>query len=395
MSHPSATHPKRPLTPVRTGDPPRARQRKISRVTHERLRGYLHHQRLPNAPRSSNPSILQQSAFPSTTQHHLDLPLQHRPFARREPIVSAAAPGRGTSWVVDFVLLAAIWGSSFLFMKTASTAFGPWATAALRVGIAAAVLLPVLWAKQLLRPLHTHWRPLALAGVLNSGIPFVCFGFALLHISTGLSAILNATVPLFGALIAWAWLKQGLTRWRVVGLAVGFGGVALLTLSQLRPVSAPQSPDAAWGVAACLAATLCYGLAASFTQRHLKGLPSLVTSAGSQLGALALLWVPAVITWPAVAPTRAAWLSVAVAGVVCTALAYILYFRLIESAGPARALSVTFAIPVFALAYGWALLGEPVTLETAGWGLVVLLGTALSSGMLPRPSRNPEPPAGP
>lgn len=289
------------------------------------------------------------------------------------------------AWVIDFVLLAAIWGSSFMFMKTAVAEFGPLPTAAARVAIAAAFLLPILLWRKLGNALRSRWQTLLVVGMLNSGIPFACYAFALLYISSGLSAILNATVPLFGALIAWAWLKDTLTPWRIVGLVTGFAGVTVLTLSQTRPGTfAADGLHTLLAVLACLTATLCYGIAASFTKKYLQGLPSLLTATGSQIGATVGLALPALLMWPATQPSLNAWLALLVSGVLCTGVAYILYFRLIESAGPAKALTVTFLIPVFALGYGWTLLNEQVTLTMVVCGVVVMLGTALSSGLLPR-----------
>jgi drug/metabolite transporter (DMT)-like permease len=224
-------------------------------------------------------------------------------------------------------------------------------------------------------------------GVLNSAIPFACFSFALLSISTGLSAILNATVPLFGAIVAWAWLGDRPTRTRMAGLAIGFAGVTALAWEK-----ASFRPDASglasgWAVLACLLATLCYGISASLAKRFLAGVPSLVSSTGSQLGATAALAPLMQWYWPASTPGIQAWVAIAALGLLCTGLAYVLYFRLIERAGPARALSVTFAIPVFAVAYGVLLLGETVTLWMMGCALVIVLGTALSSGLLGARSR--------
>lgn len=300
------------------------------------------------------------------------------------PVQSATKPVV-PAWVIDFVLLAAIWGSSFMFMKTAVAEFGPLPTAAARVTIAAAFLFPMLLWRGLGKTLLQHWKPMLVVGMLNSGIPFACYAFALLYISSGLSAILNATVPLFGALIAWVWLKDTLTPWRTVGLVTGFAGVTVLTLSQTRPGTfAADGVHTLLAVLACLTATLCYGIAASFTKKYLQGLPSLLTATGSQLGATVGLALPAVLMWPATQPSLNAWLALLVSGVLCTGVAYILYFRLIESAGPAKALTVTFLIPVFALGYGWTLLSEQVTLTMVVCGIVVMLGTALSSGLLPR-----------
>jgi drug/metabolite transporter (DMT)-like permease len=303
----------------------------------------------------------------------------------------ASRPARG--WALDFGLLAAIWGASFLFMRLATVEFGALPTAAVRVGIAAAFLWPLLWLRGLGPQLRQHWKPVFVIGVLNSGIPFACFAFALLSISTGLSAILNATVPLFGALIAWLWLKDRPTGSRSLGLAIGFLGVALLVWGD--PGTAPKplahAPVVApgWAVLACLLATLCYAIAASATKRYLSGLPPLVTATGSQMGATLGLAGPAAWFWPPRGPSLQAWLALLVVGVVCTGIAYVLYFRLIEQAGPSRALAVTFVVPVFAVFYGVLFLGESVT----GWMLlcagVIVCGTALSTGLLKLPSLRP------
>jgi drug/metabolite transporter (DMT)-like permease len=300
--------------------------------------------------------------------------------------VSAAAAShvgaQPKAWMLDFVLLAAIWGASFLFMRLGARELGAIPTAGLRVAIATLFLLPILLARGHGPALRQHWKLTFVVGILNSAIPFVCFSYALLSISTGLSSILNATVPLFGAVIAWVWLKDRPNASRSLGLAVGFVGVALLAWDK-----ASFKPDASgnatgWAVLACLLATLCYGLAASFTKRYMTGLPSLVSATGSQLGASIALIPLAWWFWPDHAVSLNAWLAVIALGVLCTGVAYILYFRLIERAGPARALSVTFAIPVFAVLYGVLLLGEVVTPWMVLCGLVIVAGTSLSTGLV-------------
>lgn len=293
-----------------------------------------------------------------------------------------AEPDPKANWQAEFVWLGAIWGSSFLFMRLATVEFGPLPTAAIRVAIASVFLLPWVWWKGLMQPLKTHWRKIFFVGMLNSGIPFACYTFALLHISTGLSSILNATVPLFGALIAWIWLKDRPSLVRVMGLGIGFSGVLMLALGQANFKMNEPSSTTAWAVLACLTATFCYGLSASFTRKHLQGIPPLVTATGSQLGATVGLFIPALIWPPSQWPSNTAWAALLVVGVLCTGVAYILYFRLIDSAGPAKALTVTFLVPVFAIAYGVVLLGERVTPDMVGWGTVILLGTGLSSGVL-------------
>jgi drug/metabolite transporter (DMT)-like permease len=296
--------------------------------------------------------------------------------------VNAKATAPTKPWLLDFVLLAAIWGASFMFMRIGARELGALPTAGVRVGIAALFLLPILLLRGHGTALRQHWKLTFVVGILNSAIPFACFSYALLTISTGLSSILNATVPLFGAVIAWLWLKDRPSGSRMVGLVVGFAGVALLAWDK-----ASFQPDAAgnasgWAVLACLLATLCYGIAASFTKRYMSGLPSLVSATGSQLGAAVGLLPLAWWFWPDHAVSLNAWLAVVALGVLCTGVAYILYFRLIERAGPARALSVTFAIPVFALIYGVLLLGEVVTPWMLLCGVVIVVGTSLSTGLV-------------
>jgi drug/metabolite transporter (DMT)-like permease len=285
-------------------------------------------------------------------------------------------------WKLDFVLLAAIWGASFMFMRLAAVEFGAFATAGIRVGIAAAFLMPLLWARGHVGVLLTHWKLALVVGILNSAIPFACFSYALLSISTGLSSILNATVPLFGAVVAWLWLKDRPNGSRVLGLLIGFVGVALLAWDKASFKPDASGTASGWAVLACLLATLCYGIAASFTKRYMSGLPSLVSAAGSQIGAAVALLPLTWWFWPDHAVSPQAWAAVLALGVVCTAVAYILYFRLIERAGPSRALSVTFAIPVFAVMYGVVLLGEAVTPWMLLCGVVIVVGTSLSTGLV-------------
>jgi drug/metabolite transporter (DMT)-like permease len=300
------------------------------------------------------------------------------------PAANAAAAPR--KWAIDFLLLAAIWGSSFLFTRLGVVEFGALPAASMRVFVAAAVLLPLVWLRGMGPVLRRHAKPILLIGILNSAIPFVCFSFALLSITTGLSAILNATVPLFGALVAWFWLKDRPTGSRIVGLAIGFAGVALLAWDKasFKPDASGVAP--AWAVLACLFATVCYGIAANAAKRYLGGLPSLVTATGSQVGASVALILPAIWFWPAQTPSLRAWLALIALGVFCTGVAYVLYFRLIEQAGPARALAVTFVVPVFAIFYGALFLGESVTSWMIVCGVVIVCGTALSTGLLKLPS---------
>ena len=280
------------------------------------------------------------------------------------------------------MLLAAIWGSSFLFTRIAAVEFGALPTAAVRVAIAALFLLPLVWLRGLMPVLWQERRKVFVIGMLNSGIPFACFAFALLSISTGLSAILNATVPMFGALIAWLWLKDRLNLSRIVGLAIGFTGVAMLAWDKASFKPDASGATTGWAIVACLLACVCYGISASYTKKYLTGMPPLVTAAGSQTGATIGLALPAAFLWPARMPSHSAWLALLAVGVVCTGLAYIVFFRLIANAGPPRALSVTFLVPVFAVFYGFVFLGETVTAWMLVCAAVIVCGTALSTGLV-------------
>lgn len=292
--------------------------------------------------------------------------------------------------MLDYLALSALWGSSFLFMHFATAEFGPLATAAGRVAIAAAFLLPIVIIKGLLPDLQKNWKKIFFMGIFNSAIPFACFAYALMSITTGLSAILNATVPMFGALVAWVWLKDKPALSRIAGIVLGFAGIALLAWDKatFRPDASGAAPG--WAVLACLLACLCYGIAASFAKKYMGGIDPMVTAAGSQMGATLGLMVPAIWLWPARMPSTTAWLAMLVLGVACTGVAYILYFRLIEKAGPQRTLTVTFLIPVFAVLYGAIFLREIITPWMLLCAVVIVCGTALATGLI-RFKANPRP----
>ncbi len=279
--------------------------------------------------------------------------------------------------------MAAVWGASFLFMHIAGPEFGPLATSALRVGIAALVLFPLVLARGQGAAMLRYWRPIAVIGLFNAGIPFACFTFALMHISTGLTSILNATMPLFTALVAWVWFGQRPSPVRLLGLAIGFAGVALLVVSKSsvgQPgVTAASGGQQVLAMAACLCATLCYGIAACASKKYLASAPSIAVTAGTNLSAAVLLLVPAVWWGPRSMPSVSAWMAIAAVGIFCTAMAYVLYYRMIQTTGPAITSTVTYVVPLFALFYGYLFLHETITPAMVGYGALILLGTALSA----------------
>lgn len=282
----------------------------------------------------------------------------------------------------ELILLAALWGASFLFMRVAAPAFGPVALVELRVAIAALCLVPLV----LLRGGGTVLRATSLRtgwiGVLNSALPFALLTYATLTLNAGFAAILNATVPLWTGLLAAFWLRErmGTSRW--FGMLLGLVGIVIIVWGRIDLKPGGTQWGATLAVGAALLATLCYALAAISTKRTLAQVPPLVTAAGSQVGAALVLLPPALWLWPAQMPAPGLWAAVIALGVLCTALAYILFFRLIAHVGPSRAASVAFLIPVFATLWGGIFLGETLALQTIAGGTVVLLGTALALGLI-------------
>jgi drug/metabolite transporter (DMT)-like permease len=287
--------------------------------------------------------------------------------------------------LIELLTLAALWGGSFLFMRMGAGEFGPVALAGLRVLGAALFLLPLLALRGQLADLRAAWRPIAVVGVSNSALPFVLFAYATLSITGGLASIFNAAAPLFGALVAWIWLHEQLNRSRIVGLGIGLLGVLGLAWSNVNMDAGFKPGGSGWAIVACLAATLLYGFSANYTKRRLNGVAPLAVAAGSQSFAALFLIVPALVWWPAQAPSLRAWSALGVLSIVCTGAAYILYFRLIAHLGASKAITVTFLIPAFGVAWGAWFLDETVTVAMLLGCAIIVLGTALASGFLVLP----------
>jgi drug/metabolite transporter (DMT)-like permease len=281
-----------------------------------------------------------------------------------------------------FVSLAAVWGASFLFLRLAVPDFGPVLSAELRVGIAWIALtllsaiatlrrfVPFLSGEASARPgVRVAWWKMALVGLTNSALPFALYGFAALSLPAGYLAILNALVPLWGGLIAAAFLGQPL-RWTLFA-AVGLAALGISQMVRLGPV--PVDMQTLLAALACAAATLCYAVAGQLTRLWLSGVTA-VRSARTTLGYASLCILPFVGSdLQAASPTPVGWGAVLALGLVSSALAYLLFFWLLKRLGPVRASSVTFLIPAFGVVWGTLFLGEPLGAPVLiGLGLVVL-----------------------
>jgi drug/metabolite transporter (DMT)-like permease len=266
------------------------------------------------------------------------------------------------------VLLAAIWGASFLFVRIAAPVIGPVATADLRMLIAGAALLAYYAVTGFDAQWRLRWRQYLAIGVLNSAVPFLLYAYAALELSVGLLAVLNATSPMWAALLGIVALREALTKRRLAGLIVGMAGVAI--------VCGPEASTRWLSIAAGLGAALCYALTGIALKRWGHGAPARGMAVGTQLTG-GLLLLPLL----AIAPPGNIALGVAGAmlalGVVCGALAYVLYFRLVADIGATGALTVTYLIPLFGILWGALALGEALTAARVLGAIVVTLGTVL------------------
>lgn len=287
--------------------------------------------------------------------------------------------------IAELLLLAALWGGSFLFMRIAAPELGPVWLIEFRVLLSGLTLLPLLVKQGLLNQMRVHRRSLMVVGLLNSALPFSLLAFTSLSLPAGTTAILNGTVPFFGVAVAYVWLREKLTTSRILGLMVGFAGVVVLV--GLRGTAI--TPGILLAIATGLCAALMYAIAAPFIRLHLHGVPSLVIATGSQLSAAAFLLPLLPFTQPHRLPSQGAVLAVIGLALLSTSLAYILYFRLIHTVGSTRALTVAYLIPLFAILWGAIVLNETITVSMVAGGALILLGTAIANQVLKLPAKPP------
>jgi len=283
--------------------------------------------------------------------------------------------------LLRLIVLAAIWGGSYVLMRVVAPVLGGTGTAWVRIFIAG--LLLCVYAAAIAAPLEWKkwWKQYLVVGILNSAIPFSLIGFAMKTLPASYGAVLNALSPLFGAIFTALMLGEALTPRKLAGVVLGFAGVALLV--RLGPVEV--TPALLFAAGSCVLATASYGYVSVYTKKYVGGAPNLGLATGSLLLPAIPLGFVAIPTLPSEVPSTTVIVATLLLAIACSAIAYLLYFRLIRDVGPTKAISVTFLIPVFGMLWGVAFLGEVITLTTVIGALTIFAGMALVLGLkIPR-----------
>ncbi len=276
------------------------------------------------------------------------------------------------------VVLAAVWGASFLFLRLGVPSFGVGWIIELRVGIAFVFLLAVgRWLGRRI-DWRAHGRHYATIGLFNSALPFLLFAYAAGSLPASVLSVFNSTAPIWGALLGAVFLRQPITPAAAAGLALGIGGVALMTMGE----GAHMPAGSGLAVLAAVLAPVCYAIASALAQRAPPAAGGAFENAAGSMGTTALMVLPfCLVPFPG-QPDATAWGSALALGILCTGAAYLMYFRLITDVGPMRALSVTFLIPAFGTLWGVLFLGETLSASFLAGGGLIVAGTILTTGVL-------------
>ena len=280
---------------------------------------------------------------------------------------------RSEDWA-RLLVLSAVWGASFIFMRVLAPVLGPVVTADLRVAVGGVTLLLYFALIRFSPKWREHWRQYCVIGAFNVGLPFLLFSYAAQYIPASYSAIINATTPLFGTLFAVLWLGESMTRVKAVGLALGLAGVALIT-----GVSAPAAASSGFvsAILACLLAAASYAGAGIYIKRAASRVHPMGAAGCAQLFAAAAL-LPFWFAAPPQGPVdMTIVLNVLGLGILSSALGFLLYFRLVQDIGPPRAMMVAFLTPLFGIAWGVAFLGEQLTPTVLLGGAMIIASTML------------------
>ncbi|OWY28460.1 DMT family transporter [Herbaspirillum robiniae] len=290
--------------------------------------------------------------------------------------------------IARLLLLAAIWGTSFMLMRIAAPVFGPMLTTFGRASLATVALLAYAQSRGVPLQWRRNWKPYLVIGLANTALPFSLFAWSALYIPSSYMATMNSLAPVFTAVFGFLLLGERLTPVRLGAFVLGLFGVAVLV--GVGPV--PAEAAVIFGVLAAMGAAVSYGFAATYTRMRGGGVAPIAMAAGSQFAA-ALCLIPFAAPGVPHALASGTWqalLAVLVLGVVCTGIAYALFFQLISSEGATKAITVTFLVPMTASLWAWLLLDEPVTAGTVAGIAIVLTATAIALRAKPAAPRATE-----
>ncbi|QBD75355.1 EamA/RhaT family transporter [Ktedonosporobacter rubrisoli] len=277
------------------------------------------------------------------------------------------------------LLLSAIWGGGFLFIRIGTPVLGPVALMAARVVLAGLSLLVFALLTGTRLELRTYWRHYLVVGIINAAIPFTLIGVAELYLTSGLAALLNATTPLFGVLVSVIWIKEAMTLKKAIGLILGLLGVVILAGWSTLPFSTML----VFAILASLAAAASYGIASVYIKVHLGNkVSSLSIATCSQLAAILFLVPLTLVAPPKHMPSLSVLLAVVALALFCTSVTLLLYIWLIAHAGPTKTLTVTFLAPIFGVFWGVLFLHEPLTFTPFVGLVIILLGAGLVTELL-------------
>lgn len=272
------------------------------------------------------------------------------------------------------IVLSALWGASFLFMRVGAPEFGPLSLIFIRMSVGVVAILPFFINRKLLNTIHKNAKPLFLLGFINHVIPFTALSFAALSLDSGFTSLINSTTPIFTALIAALFFASTIKPSQSAGLVVAVIGVAILSSDKMDF----GSLGTGWAIAAGLVAAMSYGFAGNYTKHALSHLSAIEITVGSMLASTLILIIPGLYFWPEANPSSNAWISAILLAVASTGLAFLIYFKIMKESGAFIASNVTLLVPLFAVSWGVFLLDESLSLRLIIGMFVTLLGTALT-----------------
>lgn len=282
------------------------------------------------------------------------------------------------------LLLSSLWGLSFIFMRVAVPEFGPVPLILLRMGLGALLLLPFLLNQRYLRLMWEYRKKLFLVGLMNSVLPYVLLALATTRLEAGFTSLLNALTPISTALLGALFFATPVLRQQYWGFALAMIGAWVLSAGRLDFSLGGDG----WFIAAVIGATVCYAFSNNYSRLHLAHLPARVQAAGSCATAAVILLIPGLLLWPVEPVSTLAWANALALASLSTAVALLIYFGLIASAGATATSTVTFLVPVSALFWGYLLLGEKISVQVLAGMAITLLGTAIATGLIRRRRRS-------